>query len=439
MARPGLVLIVGAGPVGLTVAHLLRAYGVATLVVERCPTTSDQPRAVSLDDEALRLLQAAGIESAAYEVILPGTGTRYYDAHNRFLVHARGAPGEPLGHPVKNPLDQPEFDALLASLLDRRWLGGAVRFGTELVGLVQDPGGATATLRTADGTVDEVRADFVLGCDGGRSTVRDLIGARMVGRTFAEPWLVVDTVGDSHNERYGMHFADPHRPRVVIPGRAGRCRYEFMVMPGEDLTDLARPERVRELVGRYRPIEDGQIRRAAVYVFHALVASAWRSGRAFLLGDAAHMMPPFAAQGLNSGMRDAGNLAWKIAAVLRRQAGSALLDTYELERRPHTEATIEMSVRLGRFLMTTSPIRARLRDVVARTALALPAVRRFVTEMRYKPAPHYGRGLVLNGRADPLGGRILPQPRVLLPDLRLVRLDEMLGHGVRGARRRGGG
>jgi 3-(3-hydroxy-phenyl)propionate hydroxylase len=439
------VLVVGAGPTGLTVAHLLRSYGVEVLVVERSRSTTDQPRAVSLDDEALRVLQCAGLADAVYDTIVPGTGTRYYDARNRFLVHARGMPGEPFGHPVKNPFDQTEFDALLASLLAGGSEGPAIRFGTELVGLARGDQTVVATLSGPGGAPDVIEADFLLGCDGGRSTVRDLIGARMVGRTFAEPWLVVDTTGDQHSQRYGMHFADPLRPRVVIPGRAGRCRYEFMVMPGEDLDELTRPRRVVELVSRYRRIEESQIRRARVYVFHALVADRWRAGRVFLLGDAAHMMPPFAGQGLNTGLRDAGNLAWKLDAVLRGLAGDLLLDSYERERRPNAEATIAMSVRLGRFLMTTSPARARARDALARTLLRFGPARRYITEMRYKPVARYERGLTLSpvpdrkqvrwrrtrGRAGrgaaSLVGHPLPQPRVLGADLRPVLLDEVLG------------
>jgi 3-(3-hydroxy-phenyl)propionate hydroxylase len=306
-----------------------------------------------------------------------------------------------------------------------------VRLGTRLETLEDDAGGTTATLRGPDGAA-RVHARFVLGCDGGRSSVRALRGIEMAGSSFPEPWIVIDVVEDPHRERYAMHHGDPRRPHVVLPGRDGRCRYEFLLLPGEDPEEAAAFPFVAELLAPHRPeLTPHQVVRSAVYQFHAIVAERWTDGPVLLLGDAAHMMPPFAGQGLNSAVRDAHNLAWKLAAVVRGDAGEELLATYEAERRPHAEAMIRLSARLGRVIMTTSRARAHARDLLWAVAGRVPRLRRYVTEMRFKPESRYADGAAVRerGLAHPLAGRLLPQPRVLLPDLRLVPLDDLLGPG----------
>ncbi|CAA9531785.1 MAG: 3-(3-hydroxy-phenyl)propionate hydroxylase, partial [uncultured Rubrobacteraceae bacterium] len=423
------VLIAGGGPTGLLAANLLGQSGIKVLVVERRPGAVEEPRAVSLDDEAMRSLQGAGLlELASRGVVLPGTGTKYFGAKGQLLAYARGPATPPFGHPVKNPIDQPEFERMLLGGL-RRYPGVRVEFSATILDFEQDAEGVSARVRSSDGSTSRVRARYLLGCDGGRSTVRHALGIRMTGTTFAEPWIVVDCVDDPHDERFAMHHGDPRRPSVVVPGRGGRCRYEFMLLPGEDPETASSLPFVRRLLAPHRgEVGPEQIVRSAVYTFHALVTERWRAGRTFLLGDAAHMMPPFAGQGLNSGMRDATNLTWKMAAVLRGAAGDRLLDTYELERRLHAEAIIRLSTRLGGIMMTTNRAKARLRDASIRTGAALPAVRRFLTEMRYKPAPTYKDGLLVEGSAGgDLAGRMLPQPRVLLADGGQAPLDDVLG------------
>lgn len=430
---PADVLVVGSGPTGLTVANLLGTFGVRTVVVERNTSTSDEAKAISLDDESLRTLQAAGLDTEVYGLVVPGTGTRYFSARGRQLFHARGPGGRRLGHSFKNSFAQPDLERVLAAGL-RRFPHVTVHFGTELRDLRQDESGVDAVVAGEDGRERRVRARYVLGCDGGRSTVRELTGIRMTGTSFPDRWLVADTLGDRHDQRYAMHVGDWRRPHVIVAGRDGRCRYEFRLRPGEAEPGPDVPfELVRRLVGRYRSLRPEEIERAVVYGFHALLADRFADRRCFLLGDAAHMMPPFAGQGLNSGVRDAANLAWKLAAVLSGRAGPVLLDTYEQERRPHARATIDLSVRLGGIVMTTSRARALTRDALITVARRLPPTRRWLEQMRYRPSATLREGFLFatpDGVSARLAGRVLPQPTVFAgPDHEPNRLDTVLGNG----------
>jgi 3-(3-hydroxy-phenyl)propionate hydroxylase len=420
------VIVVGAGPTGLTAANLLGEAGVTVTVLERHASTSDEAKAISLDGESIRTLQRAGLGESLTDVFVPGTGTRYFGRHGELLFAARGPSPPAHGHAFKNPFAQPDLERGLLRALERFPHVG-VEFNTEALTVDQSPEVAIVTVRTPDGARSERRCDFLLAADGGRSTVRRTLGIQMHGRSFTERWLVVDTLGDPHDQRYGLHMGDPARPTVIIPGRDGRCRYEFLLSEEETMDASPSFEQVAALLRGHREISPPEVERSIVYSFHALNAARWNQGRLFLAGDAAHMMPPFAGQGLNSGIRDVANLTWKLADVLAGRAGLELLRTYEPERRPHAQAMIDLSVRLGAIVMTRSWRRAEIRDRVVGLMRGVPAGRRWLEEMRYAPRAHYDRGLVVG--EHPLVGTLLPQPEVLLPDGRRVRLDGVLGPG----------
>lgn len=419
------VAICGAGPVGLTAAALLAARGRSVVLVERRTHTSDEPKAISIDDESLRVYQQAGVVDEILRIVVPGTGTRYYDRNDKPLFQARGGASYRLGFPFKNPFAQPDLERALAQWLCRHPRVD-VRFGTEVTGVHDHPAGVT--LDTEEGPVD---ARYVIACDGGRSTVRTLRGLTMTGRSHAEVWLVVDTLDDPHDERYGMHHGDPERPHVIVAGLGGRCRYEFRLFDGEgEPTDTPPFELIESLVSRYRPITPEQVERAVNYRFHGLVADRWRDGNCFLAGDAAHMMPPFAGQGLNSGIRDVANLCWKIDDVLAGRLAPAVLDTYETERRPHAVATVRLSERLGRVVMTTSERMARRRDELIGAALDTADGRKFFEEMRYRPPQRYTEGLVVAGTGAGQEGVVIGQPQAFdTASHRVRRLDDILGPG----------
>lgn len=423
------VLVVGAGPVGMTAAILLASHGVSVTVVEKNPTTADDPKAISLDDESLRVYQRAGIVDEIMRVIVPGTGTSYFGADGSRAFHAGAAVPYRFGFPFKNPFAQPDLEGVLRTALEEHPLVD-LRFSTELTTLAQSEAEVTVELATPTGG-ESLSAAFVLAADGGRSHVRSLLRIPMTGRSHEDNWLVLDCLGDGHRERYGMHHGDPRRPHVIVPGLHGRCRYEFYLHPGEgEATDAPPFELIERLLSPYRAIVPEQVERAVIYRFHGLNADTWQSGRVFLLGDAAHMMPPFAGQGLNSGIRDAANLTWKVAEVLRGAASMELLGSYTAERRPHAEAVIHSSERLGRVVMTTNPRLAAFRDRVIGKALESAAGRAFFEEMRYRPSPGLTSGVILDTDDHPLIGLALGQPRVFdFNAHRILPFDELTGTG----------
>jgi 3-(3-hydroxy-phenyl)propionate hydroxylase len=390
------VAVVGLGPTGATLANACGRLGLRTRVYERSTDPYPLPRACHLDAEIARVFQDLGFESELATMLTPAAGMEYVGPDGeRLFSFERFEPPPLLGWHEDQVFIQPEIDEMLRRGIGR-YPGVDVRLGEEAPPPQQIP------------------ARFVVACDGAASGIRRALGVPLVDLGYDERWLVVDVMLRRPVPLPGIiqQVCDPARLATFVPSHGGHRRWELRVNAGEDPDDLARPRRVWELLAPWGVgPDDAELVRAVVYRFHATVAARWRQGRLFLAGDAAHQMPPFMGQGMCSGVRDAVNLAWKLAAVVRGEAAEGLLDSYEAERRPHTEAVIGLSIQAGQLL-------GQLAAAIADGRLfELPSPSESDLD-RWSRLP----GLEL-GAPFPVG-HLVPQPTVAGR-----RLDDLLGDG----------
>ena len=439
----GPVIVVGAGPIGCTAALLLADSGIPVTLLERYLQPHPLPRAVHLDDEVARTLDRIGVSEGFLARSRPGSGLRLLDASHRVMAEfSRDHEPGMHGFPQANMFHQPDLEELLFARVGQHPLID-FRRGAEVIGLDDDdaPGPLTADPVRVHARIGEDPQTFtgrvVLGCDGANSTIRQLAGITMEDLGFTERWLVVDIqVENDLNTWDGVEqICDPARAATFMQVTGDRYRWEFRLLDGEDEAGLITPVALGRLLQPWtgRDDLDGmEIIRSATYTFRARLASRFQAGRVFLLGDAAHLTPPFIGQGLAAGLRDADNLAWKLAHVLSGRAGADLLASYETERRPHAEALIKKAVRVG-WAMTGGQDRAA---AVRRVALAA-AVRsdRICQAMGSTATPrlktgalqHSSRRFLLSGIPAALRpGSLVPNPLVSAGDGPPVRLDAIL-------------
>jgi 3-(3-hydroxy-phenyl)propionate hydroxylase len=418
------VAIIGAGPTGLTLANLLGAEGLRVVLVERNETTVQEPRAVSIDDEALRTMQAAGLIDAVLKDVALDYGAHYFTSNGACFAKVEPKTCE-FGYPRRSAFAQPKLEATLREGL-ARFAHVTVLFGQTCEGVVERDGVVEAVIRTSEQSEQIVRARWLVGCDGARSMVRRAIGASLVGSTYEERWLIVDLASTKERFRQTRVLCNPARPAITLPGPHGIRRYEFMLREGETEEEVTSPDFVRKLLAEHGPDADEPVVRRRVYTFHARVADRWRRGRIFLACDAAHLSPPFAGQGMNSGIRDAHNLAWKLAAVVKGSLGEGVLDSYERERAPHAAALIQLAINIGRVMMPTSPLQAALVQSGFRAAGFVPPLHAYFAQMKYKPKPFYRDGFLVQNDPLRLVGRMFPQPTLEMRDRALVKLDDLI-------------
>ncbi len=405
------VLVVGFGPVGAAIANLLGRYGVRVLAVDRATEIFPKPRAISLDNEALRVLQLAGLEEGAFDTVaIPEVRMRAPSGALFARIRTAGCID---GHPKLVTFHQPDLEAALRACV-RRHPNVSVALGAELLALENQPDHVRATLRSADARTVEVEARYVVGADGASSRVREALGLEFGGRTYVQDWLIIDAKNSPTPIDHVEFLCNPKRPapHMVAPGN--RQRWEFMLQPGESAAEMEHPDKVRELLAPWGSPSDMEIERTAVYRFHARTVDRFSKGRIFLAGDAAHVTPPFVGQGLVAGLRDAANLSWKLAWVLQGRAHPRILDSYDDERRPHAVAMIRLARFMGQIVMPRTRLQSLATTAAFRAAWQVPTLRSYFEDLKIKPENRFRRGLFVPARRAKNGstlaaGAVFPQ------------------------------
>ncbi|MFR9779642.1 bifunctional 3-(3-hydroxy-phenyl)propionate/3-hydroxycinnamic acid hydroxylase [Micromonospora sp. MS34] len=407
------VVIIGAGPTGLTAATLLAQYGVECLILERWESIYPQPRAVALDDEVHRILARLGLRDEFAAISRPHRGLRLLDRNMRVLAEfqrdvAQGRHGYPQG----SLFDQPELEAILRGNL-ARYDSATLRGNAEVTALTQDASGVRVEFTdTATGAHESVCAAYVLGCDGANSLTRASTGASMQDLGFTQRWLVIDVATEAALDQWeGVHqLSDPARAGTYMRVGKTRYRWEFPLTPGETADDYRAPARLHPLISRWTrniPVAELEIIRAAEYTFRAQLADRWRDRRVFLLGDAAHLTPPFIGQGMCAGLRDAMNLAWKLAGVLDGTLAETVLDTYEIERKHHARAMIKLAKFIGTAMTAGGELGNIIRRAVAPRLHLVPGLTDLATDSQTPPL-HRSELVVRPRLRRSLTGRLCP-------------------------------
>lgn len=424
------VVIVGAGPTGITAATFLAQYGVDCLILDRWPGVYPQPRAVHLDDEIYRVIARLGVAEEFAAISRPTLGLRLLDNRFRVLAEFNRDPARSVhGFPQANMFDQPELEALLRANL-KRYAGVELRGDTEVTNLTENEKRVSVTFTDrSDGQVHLVEADYLLGCDGANSTVRAQIGATMRDLNFEQRWLVVDIATDADLHQWeGVHqVCDPIRAGTYMRIGPSRYRWEFQLLAGESAADFGTLAALRPLIAPWTAdVLDGELTllRVTEYTFRAQIADRWRRGNIFILGDAAHLTPPFIGQGMGAGVRDAANLAWKIAWVRNGMLAADVLDTYEQERKPHTRQMIRLALNVGRSMTGGGHLGNLVRRVVLPRLRLIPGLRDKVVD---STTPALRRSVLVSKSHRPrrLAGMLCPNPP--LPGGQ--GLDDVLGTG----------
>ncbi|TCB83723.1 bifunctional 3-(3-hydroxy-phenyl)propionate/3-hydroxycinnamic acid hydroxylase [Acinetobacter sp. ANC 3791] len=420
------VAILGAGPVGLTIANYLSKQGISVVVVEKLDSLIDYPRAIGIDDEALRTIQSLGLIDKVLPHTTPNHAMRFLTPKGHCFADIQPMTRE-FGWSRRNAFIQPQVDKVLLENL-QQYDTTTVLFSRDLTKFSQDANGVTLNIETADKKSEVVRAQYLVACDGGNSVVRRTLNIGFDGKTAPNQWIVIDIENDPLATPHIYLCCDPVRPYVSAALPHGIRRFEFMVMPGETQEELSKPENINKLLSKVLPnTEKVEVIRQRVYTHNARIADKFRVDRILLAGDAAHIMPVWQGQGYNSGMRDAFNLAWKLALVVQGKSGPALLDSYQVERKDHAKAMIDLSVMAGHVLAPPKVWQGFVRDSIAYALNYIKPIKQYLLEMRFKPMPQYKDGvLVTDGHKHSPVGKMFIQPQVKLESGETVLLDDVI-------------
>lgn len=425
------VVIVGGGPNGIALANYMGLYDVNAIVLEIEEEVLPYPRAVGMDDEAMRVLQTIGLAETCIKDMIQDVPLRYYNARGICFAEVKPA-ARRYGWPMRNLFMQQLTEVTLREGL-QRWSNVDLRLGHEMLELSQNDSGVSLTVKDRQGDTYQLDADYVIGADGGRSPVRKQLGIELQGITHPRSWVVVDAANDKLNAPYTALHADPARPFVCIYLPYQHRRWEFMLFEHEDEEQMCEESNIRELIRGHigDAVDELDIVRIRAYTHNSRVAETFVKGRVVLSGDAAHISPPWAGQGLNSGLRDVANISWKIAAAARGLVPQSVVDTYDVERRGHATDLIALADNMGAVLGLTDPLAAGVRDWIFQAVDSVESLREHLVQFKFKPKPLITRGIVHHETPDVRQGsrigELFIQPDVEDTEGKRQKLDDVLG------------
>ena len=418
------ILVVGAGPTGLVLSNLLGLYGINCILVEKNTSTGREPRAVSIDDESLRTLQAIGVVNSFLPLISKNYGSHYLSPSGKTFAVVEPSQKQ-YGFYKRNGFDQPQLEDLLCNNLSN-FDSIVTYFNANLLQINVKKQSITSSVSFKNKSI-RINSKYVVACDGGTSTIRKKLGIRLSGLSFNERWLIIDLFESKNQFRHTQVHCDSKRPCITLPGPRGIRRYEFKLRKGECKDGYCGESFLTKLLSEKGYDSKSRIRRKCVYTFNALVAERWSVGNVFLAGDSAHLSPPFAGQGMNSGIRDAHNLSWKLMHAIRFN-NRKILNSYEIERKNHVWQMIKISMLMGKILSPKNILYGLIIRLLFLVLSLYSPARKYVTQMRFKPQPYFDKGLIWltsDKQNNRMIGRLFPQP--LVEDLKgnQFLLDEL--------------
>jgi 3-(3-hydroxy-phenyl)propionate hydroxylase len=410
------VAIIGYGPTGVAAANILGKHGIKTAIFEKDKDLYSRARAVTVSDWTMRCFQSIGLDDAIAKDMDETAGLRWVKYDGTEILRM-GFPPSILGkHPTSYAIYQPKMEETLRQGVERYKDHCQIFFGTTVSAIAQTAEAVELTVTNQTQGTRTVRVKYALGCDGGSSRTRESLGIALIGDTVDTRWVVIDAkVKRWWKSRNLLTFwSDQKRPVVDIALSLGNHRWEIPLENHESEQDFQTNEQIWPLLNSMGVTDkEVELYQHAFYKHHVRRAEKWRDGRVFLLGDAAHMMPPWAGAGMQSGIRDSFNLCWKLIEVLNGRMPDSVLDSYEVERAPNVEFYTQVAVQLGRIIKQ-QVTEEEMAAIAPQLSADPPVLKLPVIELGW-----------VQSSENTAVGKILPQPRVTDSRGKLAYLDDI--------------
>ncbi len=421
------VAIIGYGPTANIAANYLGAAGISTVIIERDADLYSRARAVTVDGTTMRIFQQMGLSDAVKEDMDVTAFLRWKTYQGKEFMRIKPGGGN-WGHANSYMIYQPLMEAKLRAGVER-YTCIDIHFGRVMSGLEQDISGVTVSTTDATGKKNStLRVKYVIGADGGSSLTRKLIGSTAQGKTKERTWIIIDSLVKKPwpDSDVLTFWSDVDRPAVDIPLSRGHHRWEIPLTEKDKKEDFESAEQIWGLLSSFGITpEHVDVTHHAFYNHHIRMVDKWRSGRVILAGDAAHLMPPWAGQGMQSGIRDAQNLAFKLSLILQHGVDDSILDSYQVERQPHVEKMTQSAISLGSLIEAKKGPAQVIRNTMMPILSKSP---KFANSLAVSPDASHGWFAAAPSRKNPLG-QMLPQPEVTDSAGQATPVDDLIRIG----------